>query len=891
MSAGGSGGRGRREAGPWWVRVLLRLYPRDFREARSAEVVEFVSCELGRGAGLARRTAMAADLARGGVRMRMRGWREATRTGEGWTMGLANDVRAAVRGLMQAPGLALVVVTTLALGIGLNTAVFSVVDGVLLRPLDHAAEGRLVYVQAARDAEENADALISGGDWTVLRERMDALSALEAIGSIRQTLTGAGLPRQVEVGWVSPGFLPMLGVRPALGRLFRPDDPPGTAVLSHTLWQEHLGADPDVVGRTVGLDGFRYTVVGVLPATFRLELPTRGGPLPDIDIWKNPDTYWQNGDIWNERGAGFGMLRMVGVLAPDAPLAAAQAQADGAVAVLAAQDTEYETTGFRVTVHDLRERLVADVRPTLLLLMGAVGFVLLIACANAANLLLVRGHGRVREVAVRVALGGSRWRIARLLLAESLVLAVAGSALGLGVAAAMVGVMPWFAPGDIPRLDSVALDPRAVAFAVLAALGTTFVVGLAPVLHAARTEPAAALGNARAGAGSGGRLRDGLVVVQVALSLVLLVGAGLMVSSLARVSRVDPGFDADGLFTFAVSIPSTDYDWPDEAGRYYRDVQERVAALPGVEAAGVVWPMPFGGGWGGDWQVGGDGGRSLGVVPYYLATEEYFPTAGVPLEAGRLFREGDPREVVVISEEAAGRAFPGESALGRRVRANPWGGQAVDFEVIGVVGDVRQSDPREPTRGGLYFDARTWSWVDWEVHVLARTAVPAGTLVPALRQAVAELDASVPLARPEAMEARVAEATATARFVLSLLGVFAVAAALLAVVGLYGVVSYTVGQRRRELGIRLALGSARRGIEGMVVRRGVFMAGLGVLLGTGAALLLGGILEAWLFEVRPGDPLTLVGAAAAMATAAALASWVPARRAARTDPVEVLKAE
>jgi predicted permease len=805
-------------------------------------------------------------------------------------MGFVNDLRLALRGLGRSAGFAVVVILTLGLGIGLSTAVFSVVNGVLLRPLVYDGADRLVYVQARREAEGTVDALVSGGDWRAFREGVSALESLEAVGTIRQTLTGAGLPRQVQVGWVSPGFLSMLGVAPALGRLMEPGDPPGTAVLSHAVWSNELGGDAGVVGRVVGLDGSSYTVVGVMPAGFRLELPSRAGRAPVVDIWKNPDRNWQNGDVWGERGPEFGLLRMVGKRAPGASLGTAQAQADAVLAALLGEDGRYQSSGFGVTVHDLHGRLVADARPMLLLLMGAVAFVLAIACANAANLLLVRANGRQRELAVRVAMGAGHARVVRYLLAETLLLAAAGGAVGIALAMALVELLPLLGYQGIPRLETASLDGTVAAFAVVAALCTTLLVGVAPALTATRADPASILGNARASHAGGGWVRDGLVVAQVALSLVLLVGAGLLVSSLMRLNRVDPGFDPDGLFTFAVSIPGTEYGWPDEAGRYYRSVQERVAALPGVRGAGVVWPMPFSSSWGGDLSVGGSG-EPVGVVPYYLATEEYFGAAGIPLVEGRLFEDGDPRETAVVSEATARRAFPDGSALGRTLSANPWGGGAVDFQVIGVVGDVRHGDLREPTQGGIYFDARGWSWVDWEVHVMVRTDVAAATLVPAIRTAVSEIDADVPVARADPMSERIAAGNATARFVLALLGVFAAASALLAVVGLYGVVSYSVGLRRRELGIRMALGSARESIRRLVVGRGVVVACVGVGIGTLASLALGGVLERHLYEVRSGDPATLAAAAGLMVALAALASWVPALRAARTDPVLVLKAD
>lgn len=803
-------------------------------------------------------------------------------------MGWWSDLRLAARALRRSPGFSSVVVSTLALGIGLNVAVFSVVDGVVLRPLEYPGADRLVYLQSHRRTEGTEDALVSGGVWRAFQDGTPGLEALEALATVRQTLADAGLPRQVQVGWVSSGFLNMLGVEPALGRVIAPSDPPGTVVVSHALWLNHLGADPAVAGRTVRLDGHSYTIVGVMPPGFRLDLPVRGGRLPEIEIWKNPDALWQNGDFWSQQGLSFAMLRMVGLRSPGVSIDAVQAQTDATVASLWSSDTEYQVADFGVTAHDLRERLVSDVRPMLLLLMSAVAFVLLIAAANVANLLLVRAQGRRREVAVRVAIGASRGRVARYLLAESMILAVGGAVVGLGLAAAFMALTPLLGPQDIPRLGRIGLDGHAVAFALTVALGTTVLVGLAPALSAARTEPSSTLGNARSSGGGGARSRDALVVAQVALSLVLMVGAGLLVTSLARLGRVDPGFEADGLYTFAVSIPGTDYGWPEEAGAYYREVQARVSDLPGVRGAGVVWPMPFSGSWSGDYRAAGSG-ESLGLVPYYLATEEYFATAEIPLVAGRLFRDGDAPGVTVISESAARAAFPEGSALGRVVSASPWGGAPTDYEVIGVVGDVRQTSLREPPQGGLYFDARTWSWVDWEVHVVARTEEEPGTLVPALRGAVARIDGEVPLARPQAMSDVMAGGTATARFLLALLGVFATAAAFLAVVGLYGVVSYSVGLRRRELGIRLALGSERAGIQRLVVGRGLVVATVGVFVGGIGSLAFGRLLQRYLFEVGAGDPATLVAAASLLAVATLVASWIPARRAAETDPVMVLR--
>jgi len=585
------------------------------------------------------------------------------------------------------------------------------------------------------------------------------------------------------------------------------------------------------------------------------------------------------------------MLRLVGRRRAGASVADAQARVDAVMDQLHAEDERYARMGFRLTVLDLKEQVVAEVRPLLHLLLGAVGLVLLIACANVANLVLVRTRSRRRELAVRVALGSPRARLGRSLLLETLFLALGAAGVGLLLVVGFLEAVPLLAPGELPRVDAIGLDGRVLGFSVAAALVATFLVGLAPAALAVGTDPARELGNGRDGGGGGHRFRDGLVVAQVALSLVLLAGAGLLTSSLVRLQRVEPGFEPEGLFTFAVSIPGARYGWPEEAGRFYRQVEDAVAELPGVESAGVVWPMPFGGRWDTEVDVLQAEPRSLGIVPYKLATEDFFATAGVPLLEGRLFRAGDPRGVAVVSRSVAERAFPVGTAVGRTIRANPWGQGMTEFEVIGVVGDIRDAALRSEPDGAVYFDVRGWSWVDWEVHVLARTEVAAGALVPALREAVAELDPTVPVARPQPMVEGMAAQTASTRFALFLLGGLALAAGLLAVVGLYAVVSYVVGMRRREFGIRLALGAGRGAIQGMVLGRGLRLAAVGVALGVGGALLLGDLLEALLFGVTPRDPLTLVLVGLLMTASAALASWLPARRASASDPREILQAE
>ena len=705
--------------GPGWLELLLRTFPEEFREEHRRELEEFVLVELSE-AGRKRlwvALRMGFDLARAGMRLRLRPVRRGIWValkndgGEGWMMSGLADLKLAVRGLARSREFTAVVVLTLALGVGLNTALFSVVNAVLLRPLDYDRPEQLVYVEA-RLRVPDVGVTVSGGDLRDLRAGVGALESVEGIATIRQNLNGAGLPRQVDVGWVSGGFLAMLGAEPVLGRIHREDDPPGQVVVSHDLWRDAFGSGADALGKTVQLDGYPYVVIGVLPSDFRLRMPARGGALIQPEVWKNPDAFWQNGDIWAAQGPEFGLLRVMGRLAEGASVADAQSGVDAVTSDLRARYPAHETEDLTMSVAGLQERVVEDVRSTLTLLLGAVALVLLIACANVANLLLVRGQSRRREIAVRIALGSPRARVGRFLILESLVLAVSGAGAGILLAAWAVAGVPRFAPPSVPLIDVVRLDGVVLGFALLAALVTTLVVGFLPAIVVTRTDSSTVLGNGRSVGVRGGKVRDALVVGQLALSIVLLVGAGLLMSSLMRLQRVDHGFDPGSLYTFSVSIPGAQYGWPEEAGQFYRDLEARVAELPGVVSAGVVWPMPFSTVWSGDHEVMEAEAVKLGLVDYRLATEAYFPTAKIPLVDGRHFQDGDVRHVVLVSEVVAKHAWPGLAPVGRMIRANPWGGGMEDFEVIGVVGDVRDGDLRESPEGAIYFDAtRGPGWI------------------------------------------------------------------------------------------------------------------------------------------------------------------------------------
>ncbi len=805
----------------------------------------------------------------------------------GWIL----DLRHAVQGLKRSPILSVVIVTTLALGVGLNAAIFSVVDAVLLRPLPYPGADRLVYLQGQLRRDGVDDAKLAGGLLDRFRARDDAFAQVEGIALIRQNLTGSGSPRQTLVAWSSPRFLQMLGVEPRLGRLYGPEDPPGTVVLSHRLWVAQFGSDPDVVGRSVRLDGHPSTVVGVLPANFRLDLPGRGSA-DRADLWKNPDSFWQNGDVWHENGAAFGLLQVLARLQDGVTIDQAQAATDALVTALRGDIPAYAEAELHIAVAPLHDQVVKGVRSTLLLLLGAVGFVLLIACANVANLLLARVQSRRSEMALRMALGSSTTRVGRLMLTESLLLASMGAAAGVAVAHTSLAVIRGLGPADLPFLETVGIDGRVLAFGLaLVGLVTVF-VGLVPARRAARAEPGRDLRSSRAPQLHARGMYGGLVVAQVALSLVLLIGAGLLTGSLLRMRGVDPGFDTEDMFSFSVTIPGARYGFPDDADRFYRALERRIDELPGVSGAGTVWPMPFSGStWTGEYTAGDVDGDTHRYADYVLATEAYFSTVGIPVVDGDLFADGQDRNVAVVSRSLAERAWPGQPAVGRTVMASPWGGAPQAFRVIGVVEDVRAESLADIGSEAIYFDSRGWSWVDWEVDVLVQSSLEGTRLIPALREAVASLDPEVPLAEPAFVTDVVRQQSADVRFALALLGIFAGVAAVLAVIGLYGVVAYTVGRRKREIGIRMALGSARRDVLRLVLAQGARLVGPGLVLGLAGALLLTRFLDAFLFGVAPTDPVTFLAVAALLGAASFAATLLPARAASRVDPVEVLRGD
>jgi putative ABC transport system permease protein len=803
---------------------------------------------------------------------------------------LMADLHHARRTLTRRPAVAALIVGTLGLGIGLNTAVFSVVSRVLLRPLPYAEPHELVDVSAAYTEDSVKRAALAGGTYRSIAESVTVFESVAAITSIRQNLGGASSPLQVQVGWASRNLFDLLGVRPLLGPGFTPDSPVGTLVLSHRLWQGAFAGEPSVVGRSLRLDGRAYTVAGVLPPSFRLHLPSFP---PEIDVFKVPDDWWQNGDVWSADSAEFGILRVVGRLRSEGTLAQARQQLAALATRYRERDGVWARAGLAFNAVPLHEAVVGGARSPLLLLAGAVGLVLLIACANVASLLLLRSEHRRREIALCRVLGASRARILRQLLAESLWLAGLGGAVGVALGWAGTRLLAWLPVDGLPRAGEVAMDAGTLVFALAVSLASTLLFGLAPAWRTARRDLTSELIGGRTTAGPS-RLRTNhlLVVGQLAVSLVLLVGAGLLTSSLARLQEVEPGFDHRDVLTFSVSAPGTRYERPLGTDRFFRALEDRVRQLPGVEAAGVVWPLPLSGRvWSNQYSAGAVPGTERAYAEYRLATAAYFEAVGIPLREGRLFRADDRPGVVVVSRRLAERSWPGQSAVGRTLRAQPWGPPEETFEVVGVVDDVRNAGLREPPAETLYFDSRGWSWTDWEVSFVVRAAASAASLLPAIQRELERLDPEVPLAEVRLLSQLVDSQLATNRFALLLLAVFAASAGGLALVGLYGVVAYSVSRRVREVGIRVALGAARGSILTLVLGQGARLAMAGVVLGLAAALALTRLLGGLLYGVSPFEPLVLLAVAGGLGLAALAATLGPACRAASVDPATTLRAE
>ena len=815
---------------------------------------------------------------------------------------LLQDIRYATRKLLRTPGFTVIAIATLALAIGATTAVFSLVNGVLLKPLPYPDPEQLVRVGSTRAGQESGGrrlTAMSMMDFRDYRAGSTAFAHLAAINQGTRNLSGDGAqPLRLRSARVSANFFDLFAVPMQLGRGFAAtEEEPGTGrvvVLSDGIWRSHFGADPRVVGRPITLDGNPHTIIGVAG---------RGFAYPgNRDIWTPlaPEPWELDPE---NRGAHY--LDGIGRLKPGATPALAKQELETIGKRLEQQYPE-SNTNFGGSAAPLHEWIVGDVRPALYAMFGAVGFVLLIACANVANLLLVRAAARETEIAIRTALGAARGRLLRQLVTESLLLSLAGAVVGAAIALWIVDAVVAFGPEGLPRLSEVTVDARVLGFTALVAVVTGLVFGLVPAFHAARSETGQMLRESGRGTShrkATNRTRSLLVVSEFALAVVLLVGAGLLIRSFVALVNVDPGYDVERVVTFNASLPSAKYPYDQEQRAFADDVLERMRRLPGVQSAAIAFGRPL--------------ERSIFRTTFDVegrppnpperrtpievrsSTPDYFRTLGIALVRGRLYtmedRAGRP-PVIVVNQEFVRRYFPNEDPIGKRITLG-WGRDTaanapsilVGGEIVGVVADIKQYGLDEEAFPTTFFPYHQQPFDQFNVLVKS-TAAPE-LVQSAARAQMREVDADLPIYDMTTMREALAESVAQPRFYMTLLIGFAGIALLLAALGIYGVISYTVSQRTRELGIRIALGATRQKVVGLVLGRGLVLTAVGVVVGLVAAFWLTRILASLLFGVGAVDPVTYAAVAVVLVGVAVLASWLPARRAARVDPVIAMRAE
>ncbi len=802
---------------------------------------------------------------------------------------LRQDIRYALRRLIKSPVFTGVALITLALGIGANAAIFTVVNTVLIQPLPYRDPDQIVGIYHSSAGRRS---VMSGPNFVDVRKQSQTLQDAAAISRSRMILTGQGEPVRLDAAEVSGTLFDILGVRPILGRTFRDDDnQPGKthiAILGHSLWRQRFGSEARIVGRRITLDGVPYEVVGVMPEGFAF--PT------GREIW-TPVEYTDDFTV-KQRGAWY--LTVVGRARPGVPIEQVKAEIQTIGARLAAQYPE-SNEGLDFAAVQLHEAMVGDIRKAMLVLFGAVGFVLLIACVNVANLLLAKAAARESEIAVRTALGAGRGRLVRQLLTESLILSIVGGLLGLLLAAWGVEALLALEPQGIPRLGEVRLDPMVVGFTVAVSLVTGLLFGVFPAFHSTSAGLAAALKEGARGALSsrtGSRVRSTLVVSEIALAVTLLAGAGLMVRSFTRLAAVDPGFNVQPALTFDLTLPDARYAEEPQQIAFFDQLLPKLEALPGVQAAAAVMALPLtGNSFVITFEVAGRPPVAPSQQPAMqirVATTKYFQLIGIPLKRGRLFtaddRAGSP-PVVVITEAAARQYFPNEDPIGKKITLG-WGRgpglPRAGGEVVGVVGDIKDAGLAEADPPQLYMPYGQWPIQS--MAVMLKTAVPPATVGDAARRAVYSVDPSLPVSNVRTLEQIVARSISQPRFYMSLLTVFAGVAVTLAAIGIFGVLSYAVAQRTREIGIRMALGAHERTVVRLIVREAMLMAAAGVVIGIGVALPLTNVLVAkLLFATTPYDPLTYASVGALLTFIALAAAYVPARRATRVDPIVALR--
>jgi putative ABC transport system permease protein len=806
-----------------------------------------------------------------------------------------NDLRFAFRQLLKNPGFTAVAVLTLALGIGASTAIFSVVRGVLLRPLPYHDPDRLVTVCQSNLQRGHPQITMAPANLRDWRAQNAVFEDLGGLFYASLTLTGLEKPEHVRAAWTTPNLFSVLGVPPLLGRTFvADDDPPGhrVVVLSHGLWQRRFGADQDVVGKSVTLSGLDYTVVGVMPSGFKIYHTAAVFGLPSGDV--QPQLWAPYPGDMNDRTnryfLGFARLR--------SGVTVAEARHELRVLAERVKQEFPAQQDWGAVVQPLDEQIVGGVRPALRLLLGAVVFVLLIACANAANLSLTRSAARGKEFAVRSALGATRPRLVGQLLTESMALALLGGSLGVLFAYWGLGALMALRPDNLPRFDEVRLDGPVLGFTLVVSVLTGAMSGVLPAISAAKADPGGPLGERVRGSSEGyrgRRARTFLVASQVTSATILLAGAGLMIHSVARLTRVDPGFEPRRLMTFDLSPAGRAYAEGSKRMNLVRQLRDRLQARPGIGAAATAYGLPFG------TMINSmigvtiegrstDPSERVGAG-WRVVSPNYFETMGIRLLAGRAFFEEvdrpDSPPAVIVNETFCRRNFPGEDPVGKRLRLFPI---STDWhEVVGVIGDVKLNGLDAPAPPEVYqSDSQHGVWM---FSLIVRSPLSAAQVEKLVRDEAAGVDADLPLFNARTMDQAIASSVAPRRFTMTLMGAFAISALVLAAVGIYGVVSYSVGQQTREIGIRVALGASHRAVMRLVLRRWMTAALVGIAAGLATSLGLTRVIAHQLFDVSATDPPTLILVAAVSLLVTSIAARLPARRAATIDPMEALRHE
>ena len=808
---------------------------------------------------------------------------------------LIRDIRYAARGLLKQPVFAAIVLLTLGLGIGASTAIFSVVNSVLLRKLPYRQPDRIVAIQEL--SEKGTRVQVTSANFLDWRAQNTVFEHLAAIRVTTSNLALADYAERIDIAQTSANFFEVFGVTPTYGRFFIPTDEQAghepVVILSDGLWRSRFGSDPGLVGKPIKLDGRNYTVIGIAPPRFQYPDKTEAW-LPPLKLV--PELF-PDQDVTQTRGMGY--LAAVALLKPGVSLPQAAAEMETITSRLRQQYPESNNNRFNKVV-SLHRHLVGDTDTMLWLLLGAVTFVLLIACANVANLLLANAASRQKEIAIRTALGASRFRVVRQLFTESALLALAGGAVGLLLSVWGVPLITKLLPREFPRLDEIQIDWRVLGFTLAASVLTGLLFGLAPVFHLTRFGVHDAMKESSHGAGGSvhrSRLRHALIVAEVALSVVLLAGAGLLFRSFLQLQSVNAGFTPEQVLTARLSPSGEKFKTDSDYIKYYENVLARIGALPGVREAGVINTLPLQKGPTFRFRVEGRAPLPIDKWPpanYRSVSPNYFHVLNIPVLQGRPFSDRDNEQaptVLLVNQSIAEKYFPGENVVGKRINFGRTDSnqQPIWREIVGVVADVKNMELKEQPEPEIYFSSLQSPFE--AMSIVIRSSVEPGSLAGAVRGAVAEVDKTVPVADIETMDRIVTESVMQPRFNMVLLGLFSAIALVLSAAGIYGVTSYTVTQRTHELGIRLALGAQLGDVLRLILKQGLAVILVGVSIGLAAAFLLTRLLRTLVFGISTNDPLTFIGITLLLSVVALIACYVPARRATKVDPLVALRYE